>query len=297
MSANEVVPGLYADMSMAQYLAISAFSSGMCHTILSASPLHAWTDSWLNPNREREDSSKMDLGTYAHALLLEGGHVGLVMIEADDWRAKAAKEQRDEARAAGKLPILAHKLPEVEAMVKTAKEYIANSEISNVFDTGLPEETVIFDLDGVRCKIRPDWLTADYGLILSYKTTAGTANPESWIRTQLPSYDAATVFYEKGVATLSPDDMPPRCVHLVQEQSYPYACSLICLSPAWDDLATRKMWRAVGIWKECLANGYWPAYPDRICHAEPMPWEEQRFAEQEANSKFSEEELKGGVPL
>lgn len=284
--------------TMAEYLAIPAVSSGLLHKLLGESPRHAWAESWLNQNRGREDSSKMDIGTFAHAMLLEGGHDGLVVVEADDWRTKAAKDKRDEARAAGKLPILAHKLPEVEAMVTAAKEYLAESEIAGVFDTGSAEKTIVFELDGVICKIRPDHLTAGYGLILSYKTTAGSANPESWIRTQLPSYDVATVFYERGVDTLCPEDVSSRCVHLVQEQSYPYACSLVTLAPAWRDLAERKLNRALALWSECAKSGYWPAYPSRICHAEPMPWEEQRFLEAEANrQQLSEDEMKGGVPL
>lgn len=290
--------GKILTLNMAQYLALPAFSSGLCNTILTASPLHAWSDSWLNPNREREDSGKMDIGTYAHALLLEGGTDLLVVIEADDWRTKVAKEARDAARAEGKLPILAHKLPEVEAMVKAGREYVAGSELAAVFGTGAAEQTVVAELSGVPCKARPDWLTADRRLILSYKTTAGSANPEAWIRTQLAGYDAASVFYERAVASVSPDDIAPRLVHLVQEQAYPYSCSLIALSPAWRDLAERKVNAALVIWAQCVKTGRWPAYPSRICHAEPMAWHESQFIEGEANrQQLSEDDLREGVPL
>ena len=104
-------------LTMQEYLALDALSSGVAHTLLTESPAHAR----FAQMSERTASKEADIGTYAHAMLLEDGHSGLAIIEADDWRTKAAKESRDEARAQGRLPILARKVPEVEAMVKAAR--------------------------------------------------------------------------------------------------------------------------------------------------------------------------------
>lgn len=288
-------------MTMAEYLSFKALSSGTAHRILAESPYHAWYGSVFNPAATREDSSAMDIGTYAHAMLLEGGTDALVIVDAKDWKTKAAQEARDVARFEGKLPILARKVAEAQDMVKAAQDYIAHSEIAGIFDNGAAEQTLIWtetcDSGEVLCKARADWLTADKRICLSYKTTAGSANPDIWIRTQLPSLDLATVFYECAVSEVFPQTEETRCVHLVQEQTAPYACSLIALSPALRDLAERKRDRAIALWADCIATGYFPAYPNRICYAEPKPWQEQQFEEQEAHrAQFTDDELRHGIP-
>ncbi len=270
-------PGTYPKMPMAEYLAIKAFSSGLGQRILTQSPLHAWTESPWNPNRERDDSGTADMGTFAHAMLLEGGSDALVVVQAADWRTNAAKAERDAARAAGKLPILAHKVPEVEAMVKAAHEYIASSEIAGLFTDGGAEQTVVFECESVLCKARPDWL-GEY--CLSYKTTAGSAQPDAWIRTQLPQYDLGIALYGRGTGR--------RVVTLVQEQSAPFSCSLIGLDPAYQGLSEARLDQALSMWKSCLELGKFPAYPTRICYAGPKPWMLADAEEREASAAFAD---------
>ena len=313
-----MIPEIYPKATMAEYLAVKAFSGGLAQTLLNKSALHAWTDSPWNPARERDDSDAADIGTFAHACLLEGGTDALVICPFDDWRKNDAKAMREQARSMEKLPILQHKVPEVEAMVKAAKEYVASSEIAGVFDTGSAEQTLVWyeaqesvtfpDLlvpsvkytaykegTGVLCKARPDWLTADRKLCLSYKTTKGSAQPDAWIRTQLPGYDAGMVLYERGVRALCEVEAV-RLVHLVQEQAAPYSCSLIALSPAWCDLAERKLDTALAIWKSCLQSGVFPAYPTRICYAEPKPWQLEQAEEQETEGTFADPSILWGKP-
>lgn len=282
-------------MSMIEYLSLKAVSSGLCHRILDKSPFHARLESPWNDSRTQSNSGTADIGTYAHAMLLEGGISSLVVIDAEDWRTKAAKEARDQAYADGKTPILQKKVASVEAMVAAAKEYISRSELAGIFDTGAAEQTLIFNQGDILCKARADWLTADYGICLSYKTTAGSANPDSWIRTQLPQYDMATVFYERAVMEACNTDTTA-VVHLVQEQEFPYCCSLIGLDPAYRDLASNRLDSAIATWASCVATGKWPAYPTRICWAEPKGWQVMQAEERAANDALTNDELKGGIP-
>jgi hypothetical protein len=263
--------GFYSALAMRDYLDEKAFSAGLAQTLLDKSPLHAWTESPWNQDRVREDNSTADMGTYAHAMLLEGGTDSLVICPFDDWRKKDAQTMRDDARAAGKLPILERKVDEVATMVQRANTFVASSEIVGLFSSGEAEVTIIFDVGGVRCKVRPDWLSEDRKICLSYKTTPSSAAPDSWIRTQLPGYDVGIVLYERGVNSLS-DDGGCRVVTLVQETKAPYSCSLIGLAPAWQALAESKLSLALATWKSCLEAGKWPAYSPRVHWAEPRPW-------------------------
>src|SRR3972149_5802627 len=75
------------------------------------------------PAYEHEDSERFDLGRAAHAYLLEG-ESGFAIIEAADWRTKAAKEARDAARAAGKIPLLADRWGDVQGMALAAQRQL-----------------------------------------------------------------------------------------------------------------------------------------------------------------------------
>lgn len=272
-----LAPGIHT-ISMEEYLAIPAFSSGLAHTILTASPRHAWTDSWLNPNLEPWNSEVADIGTYAHACLLEGGTSALHMVDADDWRTKAAQGQRDQARAEGKLPILARKVSQVEAMVKAARAYIAASEIAGIFDSGKAEQTLIWSESMVACEVlckaRPDWLSET--ILLHYKTTKASVNPLSFSRTASNmGYDVAMMFYLRGLEAVKPDHEAQHFL-LAQEQIEPFACKLFDLSAPLADVAAHKVSRAINAWASCMNSGKWPAYDGAIHSIELKPWDLQQ---------------------
>lgn len=292
------LPEVIVGQKMSDYLALKRFSSGLAHRLMAYSPLHARLASPWNASRDTDSSNAADTGSAAHKMLLEGTEDGIQVIEADDWRTKAAKELRDAAYVQGRIPMLVGKMDAVRSMVEVARSYIARSELKGVLDDGEPEVTLLFDLDGLPCKARCDRLTTDRRICLSYKTTQGSANPDSWIRTQLPQYDIATVFYEMAVMLACKAEQTT-CVHLIQEQQFPHACSLVALSPAYHDLAAHRMDMAVATWKACEASGKWPAYPTRICHAEPKPWQQAEAEERQNDDSafFKDEELNGGIPL
>lgn len=292
-SGAEVVSG----MSMREYLSLKRLSSGLCHRILSESPLHARLDSPWNESRSQDNSNVADIGSAAHKMVLEGTEDGIAVIQADDWRTKIAKEGRDAAYAAGHIPMLEPKMNAVRSMVTAAREFIASSEIPWILE-GETEVTLLFNIEEIECKARCDKLTTQGTAVnLSYKTTAGSANPDSWIRTQLPQYDVASVFYERAVFAAC--GVAARTIHLIQEQKYPYACSLVGLAPAYRALAEMRLEQAIAVWEQCVGTGRWPAYPSRVAWAEPKAWQQMEAEEQQNDDSafFSNEVLAGGIPL
>lgn len=255
-----------------------ALSSSIARRMLSQSPRHAW---WnhprLNPNFAPEESDTFDYGTAAHAMLLEGSQSGLMVVEADDWRTKAARELRDQARAEGKTPILTRQLNRVKTMVAVAKEFVAQSEIAGAFDAGKPEVTLVWTEGTAYCKARLDWLTDDRAIVLDYKTTTN-AEPEAFIRQMVGmGYDFQAAFYMRGLFAVSeaaPEPYPyPAFSFLAQEVEAPFACSLVGLSEPLREIAALKVERAIMLWMDCMAKNEWPCYPTRICYAEPTTWQ------------------------
>lgn len=266
---------------MAQYLALEALSSGLCNTLLTQSAYHA---RWQQQHPDNDSTPESDLGTAIHDCLLEGVD-RIAAIDAPDWRTKAAKEAREAARAEGKIPMLAHKVARVEEAVKAAKAFLPTSELAGAFESGKPEQTVIWQEDSMLCKARPDWLSDKWHI--SVKTTDGSANPESWIRRQLTpmGYDVALIFYERG---LRAHNLNVQSRILVIEQNPPYGCCVIGLAPSKRDYADGRVERAINVWKKCAASGRYPAYPTETCFAEAQPWEMAHELEAELSRPVGE---------
>ena len=263
-------------ISMPEYLALDALSSSACHTLLSRSPAHACYD-----REHPHTSTMMDVGTVAHQVLLEGSEVNISVVEANDWRTKAAREAREIARLEHKTPILTSMMDEVRCMVEAAWHYIRRSDIAEVMKHGAPERTLIWQEDDLWCKARPDWLTHDWRTIIHYKTTGRSANPEAFASHMVDmGYDLAAAFYAQGLAAVSTvHAFDVKSVFLLQETEPPYACSLVGLSPGLMELGMLKAERAIKVWRQCLLSGDWPAYPTEVCYAEPKPWHMNQMAD------------------
>ncbi len=286
-------PGIY-EIPAAQYHSDPAdgisLSSHIAHELITQSPRHAWfAHPRLNPNYTCEESTDFDLGGCAHAVLLEG-EGSIAPIEADDWRTKAAKEARDQARAQGKIPILARKLPSIRAMADAARAALAACELGPIdLGTGVAEQVLIWQEGDVWCRARPDWMRVDRKLMIDYKSTAGSAEPSAWTRNQMMpmGFDLQAVHYLRGNAmTGGPRDA--NWIFLVQENYPPYECSFVGVSSATAEIARRKWEFAVALWQSCLKNNRWNGYSKRIYDAEPTSWQ---IAEAEDLSLTFEERL------
>ncbi|MFG1776641.1 hypothetical protein ACGFIG_09455 [Micromonospora sp. NPDC049048] len=116
-------PGLYPDMDEADYHRDpvpggSLSSTGARKLLPPKTPAHYDHDR-RNPPPSRED---FDLGKAVHTRLLGAGSV-TVIVDAKDWKTKAAREARDAAYAAGQVPLLAHQAEQVDAMVDAVRSH------------------------------------------------------------------------------------------------------------------------------------------------------------------------------
>ena len=171
-------------------------------------------------------------------------------------------------RSNGLIPVLPWDMHEIRSMVASAREFINGSEIAGVFDSGKPEQSVIWDENGVLCKARPDWLNEE--ICLHVKTTKRSVNPDTFERLIVNmGYDISLGFYALGIEG-------PRQVILAIEQDPPYACKLYGLSRAQMDITLSRVHRAINAWRGCAKAGTWPAYTGEIYYIEPSSWQMER---------------------
>lgn len=268
-------PGLY-QIPLNEYIAdpcpVPSLSASIAHALITESPLHAsMRHPRLHPGGERDQSAKADIGTIVHGLLLENDESRVMIVEADDWRTKDAKAQREAAYTAGHVPVLAKQMGSIREIVAAAKSAMAQSELAEAFTPqgGKAEQTLLWQEGEIWLRSRPDWITNDHRLILDLKTTTGSAEPTAWLRTMLSNgNDLQAVLGLRGIKTLDPTS---RCqfVFWVVEQNPPYASSFVGLSPQFLEMSEHKIERAIRDWTDCMTTNTWPGFPGRICWLEP----------------------------
>jgi hypothetical protein len=270
-------PGIYDAMPMANYVADPcpkpSANKGSLHLIVTKTPMHAhYYHPRLGGNAEKV-SAAANLGSAAHSILLGGPEI--VTVEADNWQTKAAREARDEALEAGKIPLLAEDCGNAFLMADAAQKALTG--IVNPLADGNTEQTIIWQEDGHWCRGRFDWLSNDRELAIDYKTTTN-AEPGAWIRKALVpfGYDLQVAHYKRGIEALT--FKIPRFLFLVQEKEPPYACSICELGERHLDLARRKWKFAMRVWKECNESKNWPGY-NGVYVTEPPAYDEYAFAD------------------
>lgn len=282
-------PGLY-ELPAAAYHAdpcpLPSLSSSIARRLLAMSPRHAW---WahprLNPQYEPEQAERFDLGTVAHAYLLEG-KTAFTIVDAPDWRSKAAQAARAAAQLEGKTAVLAERWADVLSMAKALRRQLERFEDQPrpFAPAGKAEQTLIWREDDVWCRARLDWLHDDHRTIDDLKTGAVSANPDDWPRTMWNmGYDIQAAWYVRGLRALTGQEATFRFV--IQENFAPFAAAVIGLGPDAMVLAEKKVLFAIDLWGRCLATGEWPAYPARTCWAHLPSWLETRWLEKETREE------------
>lgn len=298
-------PGVYPFLTMEEYLKLPAFSAGLTNEILDRCPLAAWFASWMNPNRVIETNDASDAGSIAHAILLEGSEACCTVIDPKDhpaektgnipdgWTNKSIRAARDAAREAGKIPVLAGDVITIRNMAASARAFIdtlrdSEPAIWRMFepDGGESEVTMLWREGETLCRMRPDRIALDRGVICDAKFTKRSAEPDAWGRTLFATmgYYVSAAFYRRGIQALF--GVACDYVFLNVEQEPPHLCSLVGVDPTAFALGDEKVAAGLREWQRCVSSGRWPAYPNRVCYPELPPWLATRWEEQQTSGRI-----------
>jgi hypothetical protein len=257
-------------------------SASIAKILVNQTPLHARAQHpRLNPSFERKTEEKFDLGVACHALLLEGRNA-VAIVEHDSWRSNDSQTQRDEARANGQIPLLGKHWDELDAMCKAIREQLDALDVQPTpLTNGKPEQTLVWEDNGVLCRALVDWLHDDFRTIDDVKSTRASANPKAWKRTLFGiGAEIQAAMYRRAVKAIAGID--PEFRFIVCETTPPYAVSVVGLPPAALALANDKLDYALATWKRCLANDDWPGYPRQVCYVDTPSYVEYAWLEKEA---------------
>ncbi len=229
--------------------------------------------------------AEFDFGKAAHKRVLGVGE-DVVVIDAGDYKTKAAQEARDQAYAEGKVPILPKEDAVIDEMVKALREHPLAAALLDPNRGGKPEQSAFWTCPetGVDCRARFDWLPAldNRGRLIvpDYKTARGADLISIGRSLDDYGYARQAAWYLDGVKVLGLAEAAA-FVFVVQEKTAPYLVTVTDIDAT--SLAAGRFYntQARKVFAECVETGRWPGYvPDGEVGTASLPgWALNRYFE------------------
>lgn len=266
-----ITHGIHADMDVATYHGAHDWlsASGIKKLVPPSTPAHFKAAIGVE-----EHKPAFDFGKAAHARVLGEGD-DITVVEADNWTTKAARDARDAAYEAGRVPILARDNAVIDAMAASLE---AHPVAPLLFATGKPEVSAFWTdpETGVKCRARFDWLPEPVEgrrLIVPDLKTAACAAPSEFSKAAARfGYYIQQEHYRDALIRLDVDP-DPAFLFVVIEKEPPYLVTVAQFARSEDvRLARAAVDRARRLYAECLATDTWPGYGDGIADLALPNW-------------------------
>ncbi|MFJ8966087.1 PD-(D/E)XK nuclease-like domain-containing protein [Lentzea sp. NPDC102401] len=227
-------------------------------------------------HRAAEHKKVFDFGSAAHKYVLGTGPE-LAVVDARDWRTKAAQEAKKLAREQGKVPLLAHDHEAVQAMARKIAEHPIAGQL---FAAGQGQaEQSLFWFDeryGVWRRARLDWLPNEISssgrlIIPDYKTTVSVDQESIAKAIHNLRYPMQADWYCDAVQALGIAEHPV-FLFVFQEKTPPYLVQVVELDGLFRRIGREDNRLALEVFAECQATGEWPGYSNDIELIEPPAW-------------------------
>jgi hypothetical protein len=203
----------------------------------------------------KEPTDEMLFGTVAHRLVLGAGEK-IEIIDADNYKTKAAQEAKALALATGKTPVL----PKAYAIAERMAAVVHSHPIAGkLVQGGEPEMTMVWARNGIMCRAMADYVTDDG--IVDYKTTTDVdlhAIRRAFWRYNYHQQDA---FYRDGFQ-FTTGVARPTFKFIFQEKTAPYVVRVVSLDSASVTEGRLLNERAIEIYRDCEALEEWPGHED-----------------------------------
>lgn len=269
-----LTPGLlYEGIQSSAYHADPAItpslSSHVAATLLAKSPRHVFLEHpRLGGKPERTmPTDGMLFGAIAHTEVLGGGEE-FVLIDHDDFRTKAAREERDLALAAGKIPVIRVKYTtHIDKVQEIAKACHLD------YSGWLTESTIIWESGGAMCRARPDALLVRESRIEDLKFVENAMVSASARNVIANGYHIQAAAYLEAVEAVHPRLAGSlKFTFRFVETSPPYEMLVAELAGSMLEYGQRQWRRAKGIWARCTSSGEWPGYSKDPIRIECPAW-------------------------
>jgi hypothetical protein len=280
MTTTITEPVVIDSMPDTEYHAHPALSVSGARLLLppSCPAIYRWQQ-----DHGRDPKRAWDIGHAAHRLVLGAGPE-LEVVDAADWRTKAARELRDKARETGRVPILAHEFEAVSDMAYALRQHPIAGELLNP-ETMRPEVSIFWrdPLSDVMRRARLDAISkpdADGEMVVvDYKSTR-SANLDHISRAMWTyGYAMQAAWYLDAAisAAREPWDAK-RFLFVFQESSPPYVVSVVQPDSTALHIGEERNKQALGVYAACVESDTWPGHvpADQIPYVGLPSWAERQ---------------------
>jgi len=256
------------DEYLADPCAVPSLSSGVAHALVALTPEAAYAKHpRLGGVGGAPGSKAMNDGTLIHNLLLGKGK-DVVVIDAPNYQTKLAQTARDQAIAAGRVPVLRHESERLAIVANILRDKLLAKGV--VFGGQSEFAVEWLDAGDVHCRCMFDHVYIDEGWIFDLKKVA-RLNPRELSRCFVQNgLDIQYAAYTRALAALRPElagriDM----AFVYVDIEPPYGVWVGRPDGAHREIGTVRWEQALRIWKECLAADRWPGWGDGVIEAPP----------------------------
>jgi hypothetical protein len=281
------------NMPVEDYCAVKALSASGAYTLVKKCPKIFWWSSPWNPDFEHKQKKEFDLGSAVHFALLQPHLFSdqIVVVDANDWRKKAAQEQRESAYAAGRVPLLPKDLDTVEEIVKAARN---DPWVSDLLDGAETEVSYFWNAAGAPCKARFDLATRD-GTVFADIKAAHSADPED-IKLTIDAlgWFLRDPWYRDGWEIVTGNHIQ-RYFFVVIDYNPPHVITVCDLSERAIEWGRTLIGRALRLFTKCMHEGTWPSFSREPITIDLAARTEWRLAEQEASGILSTDDVRRSI--
>lgn len=253
--------------------AVPSLSASLAHTIITGCPRHAWAaHPKLGAVNRKSPTKEMDKGSLLHKLLLGDGPE-LCIVDAPDWRTKAAQEQREMARKEGLIPVLIDQANVAQFQAAQIRKSLREQgiELSGASEVAFAWAEETYDGAEVQCRGMIDHYLD--GTIYDLKIW-DSASPKVLERKciQMGSHIQAAA-YTRGIEKIRPLLAGRVCFKWLIVELEPVV-QVVVASPTGTmrELGERQWRRAVDTFGRCLAADNWPGYAEGVVELEAPAW-------------------------
>ena len=124
------------------------------------------------------------------------------------------------------------------------------------------EGTGYFEMEGAKCKVRPDLYIPGAGVVIDLKSTQDASNRGFTKSVQRFGYLFQGCWYMHALRLLG--EKPKQFVFIAVEKTAPYATAAYTIKESDINKQFSNMERACQLWAACQSSGIWPGYSDMV---------------------------------
>lgn len=265
--------GLFEGVDMTTYHADKEHVSRSMLMDMCKSPLHCYANNF-DPNAPAivEKSDAYTMGSMFHTAVLEPHLFDKLYVVAPkvDRRTNVGKAEWAEFQAS--------LLPGQEGVSKDfwdtalamGESVLSHPLARQIFSKGRPELSAYGVVNGVACRVRPDW--HEPGLLTADLKSTIDASPDAFAKTVARfAYDFQESFYT-DVLEAANGKKTEEFFFVVCEKQYPFATAVYTLTADDIQYARQEYTAQLERFAQCRASNFWPGYAETPVMLRLPPW-------------------------